>query len=230
MEQRLFVVEGLDGSGKATQTALLAKSLEEKGYFCRQVTFPNYHSPSSALVKLYLGGAFGGSPASVNPYAAASFYAVDRFAGYHQDWKTDYEAGTIILADRYVTSNLIYQLSKVRPSERAAFVDWLQSYEYDQLGLPRPTATIYLDMLPSVSQKLLLHRYDGDEQKKDIHERDVAFLMQCRESALYSAKHCGWHQIRCDDGETPRSPEEIHKEIVTIVERYLQKEREGSKE
>lgn len=225
---RLFVIEGLDGSGKATQTKLLFQALTEGGIPCRQVTFPNYDSPSSALVKLYLGGAFGGSPASVNPYAAASFYAVDRFAGYHQDWKQDYQSGRVILADRYVTSNLIYQLSKVAEGERDNFIDWLQSYEYDKLGLPRPTATIYLDMLPSVSQSLLSGRYQGDESKKDIHERDVSFLSSCRQSALYSASQCGWHVIRCDDGAQPRDMGEIHREILRIVKGYLHSETGGT--
>ncbi|MDD5953293.1 MAG: thymidylate kinase [Oscillospiraceae bacterium] len=217
MERHLFVIEGLDGSGKATQTNLLQAALEEQGIPCRHVSFPDYDSESSALVKLYLNGAFGSSPADVNPYAASSFYAVDRFASFQRDWKREYEGGSVILADRYATSNLIYQLSKVERSQWDSFIDWAESYEYDKLQLPRPTATIYLDMAPEISQGLLRDRYGGDESKKDLHERNVSFLEECRQSALYSAKRCGWKIIRCDTGTRPKTMEEIHSLIMAEV-------------
>ncbi len=221
--QHLFVIEGLDGSGKATQTKLLWKALAEDGNAVRHVTFPDYASESSALVKMYLGGEFGGSPADVNPYAAASFYAVDRFASYQKDWKQDYEAGSVILADRYVTSNMIYQLSKVGAEAKDSFIHWVEDYEYGKLGLPKPTATIYLDMKPEISQELMKQRYEGDESKKDIHERDIAFLKECRENALYSAEKAGWNVICCYEGDTPKTIEQIHGEVMAIVNRYLTK-------
>ena len=219
----LFVIEGLDGSGKATQTKLLWKALAENGNAVRRVTFPDYASDSSVLVKMYLGGEFGGSPADVNPYAASSFYAVDRFASYQKDWKQDHEAGSIILADRYVTSNMIYQLSKVGAEEKDSFIRWVEDYEYEKLGLPRPTATIYLDMKPEISQELMKQRYEGDESKKDIHERDVAFLKECRENALYSAEKAGWNVVCCYEGDQPKTIEQIHGEVMELVNRYLAK-------
>lgn len=222
MRQTVFVIEGLDGSGKATQTKLLCKALADRGIPCRHVTFPDYGSDSSALVKMYLGGDFGSDPGSVNGYAAASFYAVDRYASFQRDWKDDYAKGCVIVADRYVTSNLIYQLSKVPAAEKDSFIDWVEDYEYEKLGLPRPTAVLYLDMDPSISQKLLAGRYQGDESKKDIHERNVAFLKDCRSNALYSAKRSCWNVICCYRGDTPKMVDEIHEEIMAIVGPYLQ--------
>ena len=100
MNGNLIVVEGLDGSGKATQTALLCSALEQRGIKLKRVSFPDYSQPSSALVKMYLAGEFGGNPNDVNAYAASSFYAVDRYASYQKFWKADYESGAAIIADR----------------------------------------------------------------------------------------------------------------------------------
>ena len=213
----LIVLEGLDGSGKATQTQMLCEALAKEGLQVRQISFPDYDSESSALVKMYLGGAFGVSPADVNPYAASSFYAVDRFASYQRDWKQAYLSGTVILADRYVTSNLIYQLSKVKEDEKEDFIRWVESYEYEKLGLPRPTVTLYLDMDPEISQRMLRERYAGDETKKDIHESNIAFLKDCRKNALYSAEHLRWHVIPCYEQKEPKTREVIHREILKIV-------------
>ncbi len=221
MRRNLFVIEGLDGSGKATQARLLCQALERRGIACRHVSFPDYDSPSSSLVRLYLEGAFGKDPGDVNPYAAASFYAVDRFASFQQRWKRDYEGGAVIVADRYVTSNLIYQLSKVGAAEKDAFIAWEEDYEYGKLGLPRPTAAIYLDVPPALSQELLRRRYGGDESQKDIHERNVAFLTECRRNALYSAERLHWHVIGCAQAGTMKTMEEIHGEVMAVVSRYL---------
>ena len=106
---KLYVIEGLDGSGKATQSQLLYESFARKGLPVRKVSFPNYESDSSALVRMYLRGDFGRDPSDVNAYAASSFYAADRFAGYKADWGPFYEEGGIIIADRYTTSNAIHQ-------------------------------------------------------------------------------------------------------------------------
>ena len=220
---KLIVIEGLDGSGKSTQLELLPQNLKKSGIDSRSVSFPDYDSNSSALVKMYLGGEFGKKPGDVNAYAASLFYAVDRFASYQKDWKLDYEAGSVILADRYVTSNMIYQLSKVGAEEKDAFIRWVEDYEYGRLGLPEPTATIYLDMKPEISQELMKQRYEGDESKKDIHERDVAFLKECRENALYSAEKAGWNVVCCYENDTPKTIEQIHEEVMAVVNRYLTK-------
>ena len=176
MKSKIIVIEGLDGSGKATQTALLAQKLSDRGIKVRRLEYPDYDSPSSSLVKMYLGGEFGSKPEDVNAYAASAFYAVDRAAGFLGDWKADYQSGTLFLCDRYCTSNIIYQMAKVSDAERDAFIEWQADFEYDKLGLPRPDAVIYLDVSPDVSQKLMEKRYGGDQSKKDLHESNLSFL------------------------------------------------------
>lgn len=219
MSGKLITMEGLDGSGKATQTALLCDALSQRGVGVRRVSFPNYAEPSSALVKMYLDGGFGKDPNDVNAYAASSFYAVDRYASYQKHWKADYAGGTLIVADRYTTSNIVFQLSKLPREQWDAFIAWLEDFEYDKLGLPRPDLTIYLDMPPAVSQKLMLDRYHGDEKKKDIHESNTSYLNACRESAAYAAKRLGWKVIYCAEENAPRTVEEIHRDILkTILE------------
>ena len=167
MKSKIIVIEGLDGSGKATQTKILAEKLESRGLKVRKLEFPDYSNPSSALVKMYLGGEFGSKPEDVNAYAASAFYAVDRVASYMQFWKKDYQDGTVILSDRYATSNIIYQMAKVEDSQREQFIEWQADFEYKKLGLPEADAVIYLDVDPDVSQKLMEQRYQGDNSKKD---------------------------------------------------------------
>ena len=137
---RLLVIEGLDGSGKATQAKLLASHLAESGRKVMEITFPDYESDSSALVKMYLSGQFGDKPDDVNPYAASSFYAVDRYASYKTKWGSFYEAGGIVIADRYTTSNAVHQCSKLPPEQWNDFLRWAFDYEYRLLGLPAPDA------------------------------------------------------------------------------------------
>ena len=137
---RLLVIEGLDGSGKATQAKLLAAHLAESGRRVMEITFPDYESDSSALVKMYLSGQFGDKPDDVNPYAASSFYAVDRYASYKTKWGSFYEAGGIVIADRYTTSNAVHQCSKLPPEQWNDFLRWAFDYEYRLLGLPAPDA------------------------------------------------------------------------------------------
>ncbi len=217
MSGKLIVLEGLDGSGKATQTALLCKGLEQRGLPLKHISFPDYGQPSSALVKMYLAGEFGKNPDDVNAYAASSFYAVDRFASYATFWKTDYQEGKIIVADRYVTSNLVFQMAKAPREDWDTYMGWVDDFEYGKLGLPRPDVTLYLDMPPQISQKLLTGRYHGDEQKKDIHESNRVYLEHCRESASYAAKKLRWRVINCARGDNARSIEEIHEEIMRII-------------
>ncbi len=217
----LIVIEGLDGSGKATQTALLTQYIKEKNISVRQISFPDYNNPSSSLVKMYLGGELGDNPNDINPYAAASFYAVDRYASYQQFWKKDMQSGTVIVADRYATSNAIYQLAKLEKQDYDKFLLWIEDYEYRLLQLPKPDLVIYLDMPVEVSQKLLEKRYDGDESKKDLHESHDEFLKQCRQSALYSAKKYHWQIIDCVENDMPRTIEAIHQDIVNYVENLL---------
>ena len=213
----LIVMEGLDGSGKGTQTALLYEKLKAKTQAVRRISFPNYDSPSSALVKMYLAGEFGSNPEDVNAYAASAFYAVDRYASYQKDWRTDYEKGVLFLADRYATSNIVYQLVKLPREQWEEYIRWMEDFEYGRLGIPRPDLVIYLDVPADVSQKLLSGRYHGDNSQKDIHERDWEFQRRCRQCALYAADLLGWKVVSCARDGQMRTVEEISKEILQLV-------------
>lgn len=214
---KVIVIEGLDGSGKATQTERLYELLSARGVQVRRVSFPDYDSPSSALVKMYLNGEFGSDPGDVNGYAAAAFYAVDRYASFKKDWGKAYDDGAVILCDRYATSNAVYQMTKVPQCEREEYLRWLEELEYDRLGIPRPDLVIYLDVPTDISQSLMSRRYDGDESKKDLHERNLAYLAQCGESARYSAAMLNWTVISCVRDGKMRSIDDISAEIAKLV-------------
>lgn len=218
---KLLVIEGLDGSGKDTQTRLLSERLKAAGQANTVISLPHYEDDSSALVKLYLGGAFGSKPGDVNAYAASSFYAVDRYAGYKTRWGASYESGGVILANRYTTSNACHQMTKLPRENWDAYLDWLFTYEYDLLGIPKPDGVIYLDMPVEVSQKLLAGRYAGDEGKKDVHERDVAYLAACHEAAAYCAKALGWQTIRCAAKGEPKPVAAIADEVFACARAIL---------
>ncbi len=218
---KLIIIEGLDGSGKSTQTALLESYLKYKNIVFKKIKLPDYDSPSSTLVNMYLDGEFGSNADAVNAYAAGAFYAVDRFASYKLNWGSDYENGTLILADRYATSNSIYQMEKLPYDKWDEYLEWSADFEYNKIGIPKPDLVIFLDMPVEVSQKLMTSRYDGDENKKDVHEANVEFLNKCRKSALYTAQKQGWIVIPCSDGENPLSIDEIHNKIISYVKKEL---------
>lgn len=214
---KLIVIEGLDGSGKATQAKLLFDELIKRGANVREVSFPDYDSASSALVKMYLSGEFGAKPNDVNAYAASCFFAVDRYASFKKNWGRFYQNGGIVIADRYTTSNAIHQCSKMCKENWDVFLKWLFQFEYELLGIPAPDKVIYLQVDPAVSQMLMSGRYNGDESKKDIHEVNVAYLNQSREAAEYCARLLGWKVVHCVKDGTMRSVEDIHDEIMSLV-------------
>lgn len=217
---KLIVIEGLDGSGKATQAKRLTEALVEKGIPVREVSFPDYGSDSSALVRMYLSGQFGTDPQDVNAYAASSFFAVDRFASYKKDWHRDYARG-VVIADRYTTSNAVHQCSKLPKEQWEDFLNWLFDFEYKKLGIPSPDRVIYLNVDPAVSQALMTARYRGDENKKDIHERDIAYLRHSREAAAYCAEKLGWETVDCCRDGQMRSIEDIHKDVMKLLENSI---------
>ncbi len=218
---KLIVIEGLDGSGKSTQLDLLPKALKEKGIDCKSVSFPDYESDSSALVKMYLRGEFGTNPNDVNAFASSIFYTVDRFASFKKNWGEYYNNGGVIVSGRYTTSNAVHQTSKLDKKDWENFLDWLYDFEYSKVGIPKPDKVIFLDMPIEVSQKLLSGRYKGDETKKDIHESDTEYLSKCREAATFTARYSGWFVIPCaKDGEV-RSIEDISKDILEEVMKVM---------
>ena len=214
---KLIVLDGLDGSGKSTQGKLLKENLLAMGEETILISFPDYQQPSSALVKMYLNGEFSDDPDEVNAYAASSFYAVDRYASFKKFWQTPYEEGKTVIATRYVSSNAIHQMGKLPRDQWDAFLEWLSDYEYQKLSLPRPDLTLFLDMDREVADRLILGRYGGDERKKDIHEKNMAYLARCRETAMYAARKLGWKVIPCDDGKEPFSVEKIARSILEAV-------------
>lgn len=217
MNGKLIVIEGLDGSGKATQAKALYEEIQKREKNVMKVSFPDYESQSSALVKMYLAGEFGTDPDSVNPYAASSFYAVDRFASYAKNWKKYYLEGGVVIADRYTTSNAIHQCAKLPEDKWDDFIKWLFEYEYKLIGIPEPYKTVYLRVDPDVSQELMTKRYEGNENKKDIHEANLDYLKRSRRAADFCAKTLGWSVVECIKDGAMRSIEDIHDEIMAII-------------
>ncbi|MBO7520365.1 MAG: deoxynucleoside kinase [Clostridia bacterium] len=218
---KLIVIEGLDGSGKSTQLELLKDSLKAESIPFKAISFPDYESDSSALVKMYLAGKFGDKPSDVNPFAASLFYCVDRYASYKTKWEDDYKSDKVIVAGRYTTSNAIHQTSKLSEEEWKPFLDWLYDIEYEKVGIPKPDLVIFLDMPVEVSQKLLSGRYHGDESSKDIHEKDVEYLNACRKAAKFVADYSGYKTVNCAKGGEPRALDDIANEILGLVKAEL---------
>ena len=215
---KLIVLEGTDGSGKSTQFARLCRRLEEEGRPFERIIFPQYDKPSSALVRMYLNGEFGRRPEDVNPYAASSFFAVDRYASFKQVWGEKYRKGALVLSDRYTTSNAVHQASKLPAGEREDFFRWLFDFECDKLGLPRPDLVLYLDMPTGRAVENLRRRESSTHTSGDIHEVDTEYLALCRETALQAARCLGWRTISCVDAAgAVRAVEEIHEEIWTRI-------------
>ena len=219
---KLIVIEGTDGSGKSTQFRLMTQRLTKEGKDFRNLVFPRYTEPSSALIRMYLGGEFGTNPSDVNAYAASAFYAVDRFASYKQDWGQWYENGGLILSDRYTTSNAVHQASKEPEESRGAFLAWLYEFEYDKLGLPRPDLVIYLDVPTDFTEKLMRHREQDTGTQADIHEQDTAYLATCRKAGKTAADFYGWTVIQCVRDGAMRTIEDIHEEIYRHVAACLE--------
>lgn len=213
---RLIVIDGLDGSGKTTQFDRIRTVLETK-FKVRAISFPDYDSESSALIKMYLRGDFGLDADKVNVYAASSFYAADRFASFRLLWEDSYNAGELILASRYVSSNAIHQMGKLDRKEWDGYLDWLYDYEYIKLKLPKPDLVIFLDMPHEAAMGLLNKRYGGDEAKKDIHESNAGYLKKCRAAALYAANRDNWAVIPCGEGSVPFSQEKITEAILNVI-------------
>ena len=215
---KLIVIEGTDGSGKSTQFRLLTDRLESEQVKFQKLVFPQYSEPSSALIRMYLGGEFGKSPSDVNAYAASAFYSVDRYASYRKVWGKWYEEGGLVVSDRYTTSNAVHQASKEPEDKREDFLNWLYDFEYDKLGLPRPDLVTYLDVPTDFTEKMLRHRESETHTHADIHEQDMQYLATCRRMGRAAAEHYGWTVIRCVRNGAMRSMEDIHEEIYRHIQ------------
>ena len=218
---KLIVIEGTDGSGKSTQFCKLMEHLEKDTIAFKCLQFPRYQEESSALIRMYLGGEFGTNPTDVNAYAASTFYAVDRYASYRQDWGNWYEDDGLILSDRYTTSNAVHQASKLEGPARADYLDWLYDFEYKKLNLPAPDLVIYLDVPTDFTEKMLRGREQATNTKADIHEQDTKYLATCRETGRAAAQHYDWNVIQCVKDGQMRTIEDIHQEIYAAVQNCL---------
>ena len=221
---KLFVIDGTDGSGKQTQLQQLKEHLTRENIEYKTVSFPNYDSPSSSLVKMYLSGEFGDDPKKVSPYVASTFYAADRYATYKKDFEEYYNNGGIILADRYTTANMVHQAGKIdNEAEREKFINWLYDLEFNLYGIPMPTKVFFLNMPPKKAEELMKNRENkfSHTQEKDIHERNSKHLEESYNAACSVASKYGWHEIKCVENDRLKTIEEIHEEIFEEVKREI---------
>ena len=221
---KLIVIEGTDSSGKETQTKRLFEKLEEKGLKVKKISFPNYDSPACEPVKMYLAGAFGEDAMKVNPYPVSTMYAIDRYASFKTDWEKFYNEDGIIVTDRYVTSNMVHQASKIRDlDEKKQYLNWLEDLEYEKMGIPRPDLVIFLNMPTDMAIRLMAERKNKitGEEKKDIHERDKEYLKESHANACKIANIYNWKEIKCNDGERIKTIKEIGEEVFSLVEEVV---------
>ena len=219
---KLIVLEGTDGSGKSTQFQRLTDRLSQEGRQFQKLVFPQYSEPSSALIRMYLGGEFGAKPSDVNAYAASAFYSVDRYASYKKVWGQWYESGGLVVSDRYTTSNAVHQTSKEPPEKQSDFLKWLYDFEYSKLGLPRPDLVVYLDVPTDFTEKMMRSREAATHTHADIHEQDLEYLATCRRTGRAAAEYYGWTVIGCVKNGAMRSIDDIHEEIYRHVAACLE--------
>ena len=219
---KLIVIEGTDGSGKSTQFKLLTARLEAENRTFRRLVFPQYSEPSSALIRMYLGGEFGTKPSDVNAYAASAFYAVDRYASFKKVWGNWYDNGGLIVSDRYTTSNAVHQASKEPAETQGDFLKWLYDFEYNKLGLPAPDLVIYLDVPTDFTEAMMRRREADTNTHADIHEQDLEYLATCRRTGKMAAEYYGWTVIQCVKDGAMRSIEDIHEEIYRHITACLE--------
>lgn len=221
-----IAIDGLDGSGKKTQSDRLAAYLKERGYRVRELDFPVYESDSSYFVKMYLNGELGKNPADTNAYAASMFFAADRYVSYRRDWCDDYnDPDTVIIANRYTTANAIHQLSKLPREMWEDFLTWLFDFEFNRLGLPSPDLVLFLLLPPQISLKMVDSRSNETGRRKDIHELDRSHMDNSYRAGIYAADVLGWCRIDCADSasESMRSRDEIFSDIIERVGKLLTK-------
>lgn len=221
---KIFVIDGTDGSGKQTQFEKLRKAFERDKIEYKTVSFPNYDSPSSALVKMYLSGEFGENAKNVNPYVASTFFAVDRFATFKKDYEEYYNNGGIILADRYTTANMVHQAGKIQDrKEREKFLDWLWDFEFNLFGLPVPEEVFFLNMPPDVSLQLMKERENkfSHQMQKDIHERDKNHIVDSYNAACSLVDKYNWYEVKCIKNNTLRTIDDIHEEIYKEIKNRI---------
>ena len=220
---KLIVLEGIDGSGKSAQYRRICEKLKRDGIAYNHIVFPRYDKDSSALIRMYLSGEFGEHPEDVNAYTASTFFAVDRFASFKQDWGEKYREGAFILSDRYTSSNAVHQGSKLPDAELPDFFAWLADLEYLKMGLPRPDLVIYLDVSIELSLARMHRRQLKTNTHADIHEKDIDYLKRCLHTADKAADFFGWHRVPFLQNGEERNIDEKNEEIYQLILAELKK-------
>lgn len=221
---KLIVIEGTDSSGKETQTRKLYERLEKEITNVRKLSFPNYKSPACEPVKMYLAGAFGDNALDINPYPVSTMFAIDRYASYKMEWEKFYQDGGIIVTDRYTTSNMVHQASKIESIDKKnEYLDWLEELEYSKMGIPRPDLIIFLNMPTETAAELMAQRKNKitGEDIKDIHEKDISYLKKSYENACNIAKKYNWLEIKCVENGRLKTIDEIGEEVFSVVKKIL---------
>lgn len=213
MKKGIFIViDGTDGSGKATQTKLLVDRLRSEGHETETISFPQYQTKSAGMVENYLEGKYGDAN-SVSAKQASVFYAVDRFdASFRmREWLAD---GKCIVADRYVGSNLAHQGSKMSADEREAFFAWNDHFEHEVMGIPRPDVNFVLHVPFTFSWTMKQEAGKKGGLKNDIHEADKAHLQAAVETYVELTERFDvFQQIACVENNVLLSREDIHERI-----------------
>lgn len=229
---KIIVIDGLDGSGKNTQAKIIVEKLIAKGKNARLFSFPNYESDSSKPVQMCLGGKISKNMDDINPYIAASLYAVDRSINFIKEMKKflDESENNIAVCDRYISSNILHQSPRIEEKEdREDFIDWCYVQEADKFGVYLEDICIILSVHPDVSQKLMDERYNNDDSKKDIHESNRNYLKHCYDTMKESIDfiknelNYNWHLIDCCDSENKgiRKIASISNDIDIILDKFL---------
>jgi dTMP kinase len=208
-----IVIEGTDGSGKATQSRLLVERLQKEGKKVEHVSFPQYSSLSGKMVRQYLDGKFGNKE-HVPVEFAALLYAVDRY-NFLPHLEKLISENDVVVCDRYRASNLAHQSAKIEnEQDRVAFIEWLENVEN---RLPSPDVQLFLDLPITVTERLMKNR-----AKKDIHEEDAAYLQKTKEAYHHIVSiRPGWKIISCAGKKEGKwnveSREAIHEKIWQII-------------
>lgn len=219
----LIAIEGIDGSGKHTQSNLLEHSLASRGYSVFATGFPQYDSWFGHMVGKFLNGDFGPLEV-VDPHFSALLYAGDRFEAKPRI-ESALNEGKIVLVDRYVASNLAHQVARIAAAKRAEFLRWIEHLEYSIYGLPRENLILYLRVPPSQAQKLVAQKSGRNYTRKthDIQEKSLHHLEDAAEMYDMLSRSKPWATIQCYDASNNslRLPEDIASEVLSAVQPVL---------
>lgn len=218
MSGKLFVIEGAgDGMGKSTQLYTLTNRLESEGEKILSHHFPSYGTYHGKPVEEYLKGNYGTSK-DLSPHFVHSLYAQDRAIAWLTKLKAEYDAGKILLMDRYTTSSLLYQAANIENiDERKAFLDFACDYEYNKLGVKEPDKVLFLYASFDLINDLRNRRVSNDGIQKDIHESDLEYMKLVYDNAMFVADYLNWDMINCEKNGKMRTIDDIHEDVYRLV-------------